>query len=136
AICRKLDGLALAIELAAGRVQTYGVRKTAELLEEHLTLGWPGRRTAPPRQRTLQATLDWSYELLTDAERVVLRRLAVFIGSFTFEAALQVATNGDFDEEQVFRALESLIEKSLISANPLGAMMRYRLLDTTRSYAL
>jgi predicted ATPase/DNA-binding winged helix-turn-helix (wHTH) protein len=135
-ICRKLDGLALAIELAAGRVQTYGLRKTAELLDEHLTLHWPGRRTAPPRQRTLQATLDWSYELLTDTERTVLRRLAVFIGFFTFEAALQVATSESLDKEHVFRALESLIEKSLVSVNPLGAMMRYRLLDTTRSYAL
>ena len=135
-ICRKLDGLALAIELAAGRVQTYGLRKTAELLDEHLTLHWPGRRTAPPRQRTLQATLDWSYELLTDTERAVLRRLAVFIGFFTFEAALQVATSETLDEERVYRALESLIEKSLVSVNPLGAMMRYRLLDTTRSYAL
>lgn len=135
-ICRKLDGLALAIELAAGRVQTYGLRKTAELLDEHLTLHWPGRRTAPPRQRTLQATLNWSYELLTDTERTVLRRLAVFVGFFTFEAALQVATSEHFDKEHVFRALESLIEKSLISVNPLGAMMRYRLLDTTRSYAL
>lgn len=136
AICRKLDGLPLAIELAAGRVQTYGVRKTAELLEEHMTLRWPGRRTAPPRQRTLQATLDWSYELLTDTDRVVLRRLAVFIGFFTFDAALQVAMSADIDEERVFQALESLIEKSLVSVNPFGAMMRYRLLDTTRSYAL
>ena len=136
AICRKLDGLALAIELAAGRVQTYGVRKTAELLEEHLTLRWPGRRTAPPRQRTLQATLDWSYELLNETDRIVLRRLATFIGSFTFDAALQVATSADVDEQRVFQALESLIEKSLVSVNPFGAMMRYRLLDTTRSYAL
>lgn len=136
AICRKLDGLALAIELAAGRVQTYGVRKTAELLAEHLTLRWPGKRTAPPRQRTLQATLDWSYELLDDTDRIVLRRLAVFIGFFTFEAALQVATSADIGEARVFQALESLIEKSLVSATPFGAMMRYRLLDTTRAYAL
>ncbi len=64
-ICRKLDGVALAIELAAGRVQTYGLRKTAELLDERLTLSWPGKRSAPPRQRTLQATLDWSYGLLS-----------------------------------------------------------------------
>ena len=136
AICRKLDGLALAIELAAGRVQTYGVRKTAELLEEHLTLRWPGRRAAPLRQRTLQATLDWSYELLADVERVVLRRLAVFVGFFTFEAALHVTTGAGIDKERVFRALENLIEKSLVAVNPFGAMMRYRLLDTTRAYAL
>ncbi len=135
-ICRKLDGVALAIELAAGRVQTYGLHKTAELLDERLTLSWPGKRSAPPRQRTLQATLDWSYELLADAERAVLRRLAVFVGFFTFEAALQVATCETIDESQVFRALESLIDKSLVSASPLGGMMRYRLLDTTRAYTL
>ena len=135
-ICRKLDGVALAIELAAGRVLTYGLQKTAALLDESLTLSWPGRRTAPPRQRTLQATLDWSYGLLTSAERIVLRRLSVFVGFFTFEAALQVAASASVDEEQVFRALESLIDKSLVSASPVGAMMRYRLLDTTRTYAL
>jgi predicted ATPase/DNA-binding winged helix-turn-helix (wHTH) protein len=135
-ICRKLDGVALAIELAAGRVQTYGLRRTAELLDEHLSLSWPGRRTAPPRQRTLQATLDWSYELLLPDERSVLRRLSVFIGYFTFEAALQVATTAQINEDRVYCALESLIDKSLISVSPTGAMMRYRLLDTTRAYAL
>lgn len=133
-ICRKLDGVALAIELAAGRVQTHGLRKTAELLDERLTLSWPGKRSAPPRQRTLQAMLDWSYGLLSDDERVVLCRLAVFVGFFTFEAALQVVTCETLNESQVFRALESLIDKSLVSASPLGGMMRYRLLDTTRAY--
>ncbi len=102
--------LALAIELAAGRVQTYGLRKTAELLDEHLTLHWPGRRTAPPRQRTLQATLDWSYELLTDTERT--RHCGgspCSSDSSRFEAALQVATERKpSTKEQVFRALESL----------------------------
>jgi predicted ATPase/DNA-binding winged helix-turn-helix (wHTH) protein len=135
-ICRKLDGVALAIELAAGRVHTYGLQRTAALLDERLTLQWPGQRTAPPRQRTLQATLDWSYEILTDSERAVLRRLAVFVGYFTFEAALQVARCDTIDEDQVFRALESLIDKSMVATQPLGAMMRYRLLDTTRAYAL
>lgn len=135
-ICRKLDGVALAIELAAGRVHTYGLQQTAALLNERLTLLWPGQRTAPPRQRTLQAALDWSYDLLTDSERAVLRRLAVFVGYFTFEAALQVASDNTLGEEQVFHAIESLIDKSMVAAHPLGAMMRYRLLDTTRAYAL
>lgn len=135
-ICRKLDGVALAIELAAGRVQTHGLQKTAALLHEHLSLSWPGRRTAPPRQRTLQATLDWSYELLSEDERAVLKQLSVFVGYFTFEAALQVATHAALSEDKVYSGIESLIDKSLVSVSPLGAMMRYRLLDTTRAYAL
>jgi DNA-binding winged helix-turn-helix (wHTH) protein len=80
AICRKLDGVALAIELAARRVEAYGLQQTAALLDQRLTLLWVGPRTAPPRQKTLQATLDWSYGLLSDLERLVLRRLAVFVG--------------------------------------------------------
>ena len=135
-ICRKLDGVALAIELAAGRVEAYGLQRTAALLDERLTLLWPGLRTAPPRQKTLQATLDWSYGLLSGSERIVLCRLAVFVGYFTFEAALQVVTSATIDQSVVFGALESLIAKSMIAAHPLGATMRYRLLDTTRAYAL
>ncbi|TIV49727.1 hypothetical protein, partial [Mesorhizobium sp.] len=69
-ICRKLDGMPLAIELAAGRVASYGLHKTAALLDERLTLLWPGQRTAPPRQKTLQATLDWSFGLLSEFERL------------------------------------------------------------------
>jgi predicted ATPase/DNA-binding winged helix-turn-helix (wHTH) protein len=134
-ICRRLDGVALAIELAAGRVRTYGLHKTAELLDKHLTLLWPGQRTAPARQRTLHAMLEWSYELLSNEERTVLRRLAVFVGYFTFEAALQVAIDANMSETEVFQAIESLIDKSLLATQPLGAMMRYRLLDTTRAYA-
>ncbi len=135
-ICRKLDGVALAIELAAGRVQTYGLRKTAALLDEYLALSWPGRRTAPARQRTLQATIDWSYALLSEDEREVLRRLAVFVGYFTFDAALQVVTNATLLEDKVYAGIESLIDKSLLSVSSHGATMRYRLLDTTRAYAL
>ena len=92
-ICRKLDGVALAIELAARRVESYGLQQTAVLLDQRLTLLWLGSRTAPPRQKTLQATLDWSYGLLSDLERVVLRRLAVFVGHFTLDAALEVAAS-------------------------------------------
>lgn len=135
-ICRKLDGVPLAIELAAGRVGTYGLERTAALLDERLTLLWPGQRTAPPRQKTLQATLDWSYGLLSASERLVLRRLAVFVGYFTFEAALEIVADASIDEAVVFAALESLIAKSMVAAHPLGAMMRCRLLDTTRAYAL
>jgi len=135
-ICRKLDGMALAIELAARRVEAYGLEQTAALLDERLTLLWLGPRTAPPRQKTLQATLDWSYGLLTDLERVVLRRLAIFVGDFTIDAALAVVTSADVDQALVFAAIDSLVAKSMVATRPIGAMMRYRLLDMTRAYAL
>ena len=135
-ICRKLDGVALAIELAARRVESHGLQQTAALLDQHLTLLWQGSRTAPPRQKTLQATLDWSYELLSDLERVVLRRLAVFVGHFTLDAALEVVTSATLDRTAGFGAIDSLVAKSMVASRPIGAMMRYRLLDTTRAYAL
>ena len=135
-ICRKLDGVALAIELAARRVESYGLQQTAELLDERLTLLWQGSRTAPPRHKTLHATLDWSYGLLSELERVVLRRLAVFVGHFTLDAALAVVTSAEIDTTQVFQAIDSLVSKSMVVTRPIGAMMRYRLLDTTRAYAL
>lgn len=135
-ICRKLDGVALAIELAAGRVGAYGLQQTATLLEKGLTLMWPGQRTAPPRQKTLHATLAWSYALLSEIERTVLRRLAVFVGHFTMDAALAVAAGGGIDQSLVFSAMDSLVAKSMVATRPAGGMMRYRLLDTTRAYAL
>lgn len=135
-ICRKLDGVALAIELAARRVESYGLQQTANLLDQRLTLLWTGPRTATPRQRTLQATLDWSYGLLSDLERLVLRRLAVFVGYFTLDAALEVASNGTLDQSRVLAAMDSLVAKSMVVTRPIGAMVRYRLLDTTRAYAL
>src|SRR5262249_12302493 len=88
------------------------------------------------RQKTLQATLDWSFRLLTDAERVVLRRLAIFVGYFTLDAALEVAIGDTLDRSTVFAAVDSLVAKSMVATLPVGAMMRYRLLDTTRAYAL
>lgn len=135
-ICRKLDGVPLAIELAAGRIASYGLHKTGALLDERLTLLWPGQRTAPPRQKTLQATLDWSYGLLSEFERRLLRRLAVFVGHFSIEAALEVVTSATVDDADVFAAVDSLIAKSMVATRPAGATMRYRLLDTTRAYAL
>jgi predicted ATPase/DNA-binding winged helix-turn-helix (wHTH) protein len=135
-ICRKLDGMALAIELAAGRVEAYGLTQTAALLEERLNLLWQGQRTAPPRQKTLQATLDWSYGLLSDRERLVLRRLAVFAGHFTLDAALEVVPDAHVDQAHLFDAVDSLVAKSMVAPRPVGAMMRYRLLDTTRAYLL
>lgn len=135
-ICRKLDGMALAIELAAGRVEAYGLQQTAALLNERLSLLWQGQRIAPPRQKTLQATLDWSYGLLSDFESLVLRRLAIFVGHFTIDAALEVVPDERVDRSILFDAIDSLVAKSMIAPRPIGAMMRYRLLDTTRAYLL
>lgn len=135
-ICRKLDGVPLAIELTARRVESHGIQQTAALLDQHLTLLWPGSRMAPPRQKTLQATLNWSYSLLSDVERLVLRRLAVFTGHFTLDAALDVVTSPTLDRSLVFGALDDLVAKSMLTVFPIGAMLRYRLLDTTRAYAL
>jgi predicted ATPase len=112
------------------------LQQTAALLDQRLTLLWVGPRNAPARQKTLQATLDWSYGLLSDVERAVLRRLAVFVGHFTLDAALAVVTSGTIDQAQVFGAIDSLVAKSMLATRPVGAMMRYRLLDTTRAYAL
>jgi predicted ATPase len=135
AICRRLDGVALAIELAARLVDSYGLQQTASLLDQHMALPRPGSRTAPARQRTLQATLDWSYELLSEPERRVLRRLGVFVGHFTLEAALEVITDATLDRPTVFAAIDSLVAKSMLATQPIGAMMRYRLLDATRAHA-
>jgi|UPI000836038F predicted ATPase/DNA-binding winged helix-turn-helix (wHTH) protein len=135
-ICRKLDGMALAIELAAGRVEALGLRQTAALLDQRLTLLWQGRRSAPPRQKTLQATLDWSYELLSEQERTILRRLAAFVGHFTIEAALAVASCERLDQSHVLEVIESLVAKSMVAVHPCGGAMHYRLLATTRAYVL
>jgi predicted ATPase/DNA-binding winged helix-turn-helix (wHTH) protein len=134
-MCRKLDGVALAIELAARRIEAYGVHQTAALLDQRLTLRWGGPRSAPPRQRTLQATLDWSYKLLSEFERVVLCRLAVFVGIFTIDAALAVAMSATADHSLIFGAIESLVAKSMIATRPVAEKMRYQILDTTRAYA-
>src|SRR4029077_912473 len=104
-ICRKLGGNALAIELAAGRVESYGLQEVERLLDREFALRWPGRRTAPPRHQTLRATLDWSYNLLSEVERTVLRRLSVFVTGFTLEAAQQVAGGPGVGAEEVFDAV-------------------------------
>jgi predicted ATPase/DNA-binding winged helix-turn-helix (wHTH) protein len=135
-ICQKLDGVALAIELAAGRVAAFGLEQTAGLLDQRLSLLWQGQRTAPARQQTLYATLDWSYGLLSEVERIVLRRLAVFVGNFTIEAAVDVVTDTTVDRATLFGAMDSLVAKSMVAPRPIGATMRYRLLDITRAYLL
>lgn len=134
-ICSKLDGIALAIEFAAGRVGAYGIDGIDRLLDSHFGLQWRGRRTASPRQQTLHATLDWSHDLLSPAEQVVLRRLSIFVGTFTLEAAQSVACEG-LEEDHVAIHVGDLVTKSLVSALTVGdGDMRYRLLETTRAYA-
>jgi predicted ATPase/DNA-binding winged helix-turn-helix (wHTH) protein len=132
-ICRRLDGIALALELAAFRVGVHGVQGTASLLDRQFRLLWRGRRISLPRHQTLSATLDWSYNLLSPTERLVFRRLAVFIGGFSLEAALDVVAES-LDPAELAETLATLVDKSLVTSDGTTAM-RYRLLDTTRAYA-
>jgi predicted ATPase len=133
--CRRLDGVALAIELAASRVGSLGIRGTAELLDNRFGLLWRGRRTALPRHETLNAMLEWSYSLLSKREKMVLCRLSVFVGNFTLQAAGSVASEAELDEADVIDAVESLATKSLISTTVINESTYYRLLETTRTYA-
>lgn len=134
-MCRRLDGMALPIELAAVRVAAHGVHATAKLLGERFSLAWTGRRTALPRQQTLQATLDWSYDLLSEPERRTLERLSVFLGPFSVEAALEVVADGDLGVDIAAAALDELTAKSLVSPDRWGDASAYRLPEMTRAYA-
>ena len=134
-ICRRLDGIALAIELAGSRAASLGIPGIAELLDNRFSLLWHGRRTALPRHQTLNAMLDWSYNLLPEHEKTVLSRFSVFVGDFTLEAACSVASDTELDEACVAETLESLFTKSLISTTPVHGSTHYRLLYTTRDYA-
>ncbi|MBB3268514.1 putative ATPase/DNA-binding winged helix-turn-helix (wHTH) protein [Azospirillum sp. OGB3] len=135
-ICRQLDGIPLAIELAAGRVGAFGTRGVAKLLNDRFRLLAGGRRTALPRHQTLEATIDWSYEALSAPEQTLLRRLGVFAGEFTLEAIVAVMT-GDSDLDTTLPLhLSNLISKSLVVVDVHQKIAQYRLLDTTRAYAL
>ncbi|WP_162247112.1 winged helix-turn-helix domain-containing protein [Rhizobacter sp. Root404] len=137
-ICRQLDGLPLAIELAAARVKLLGVKGLHERLDDRLRLLTGGIRDAAPRHQTLRAALEWSHGLLSCAEQTVLRRLGVFIGGFTLELAQDVARDAggsELDEWAVLEAVSALVDKSLISVE-LGEPVRYRLLETIRLFAL
>jgi predicted ATPase/DNA-binding winged helix-turn-helix (wHTH) protein len=136
AICRRLDGIPLAIELAASRAAALGIEELAAGLDEPFDLLAGGRRTALPRHQTLRATLDWSYELLAETERVVLRRLAIFAGGFGLEAANAIAVSPEIAAAAVVDGVATLVAKSLVTADVDGAIMRYRLLETTRAYML
>lgn len=135
-ICRKLDGIALAIELVAARVPSHGLAETSRLLDGRLRLLWRGRRNALPRHQTLRAVLDWSHDLIDDAERSALRRLSIFVGPFVLPGAHAVVGDERMSTEQVVEALDGLVAKSLVSLQRTGETTQYRLLDTTRAYAL
>src|SRR5258708_8204291 len=135
-MCRKLDGLPLAIELAAGQVAALGIKNTVARLVSRLELLRLSHRTAVPRHRTLKATLDWSYNLLSDGERIVLRCIAPFVGHFTLEGARHVAGELGAGAGEIFDAIAGLVKKSLIATRINETQAQYRLLDTTRAYAL
>jgi predicted ATPase/DNA-binding winged helix-turn-helix (wHTH) protein len=135
-ICRKLDGIALAIELAAARVEALGLRGVVSRLNDRFQLLTRGSRTVLPRHQTLRATLDWSYDLLPAAECVVLRRLAIFSGGFTEEAASAVAAGAEIVASAIAECVANLVTKSLVLVDVGGVMVRYRLPETIRGYAL
>jgi predicted ATPase len=136
AICQRLDGIPLAIELAAARAGALDIEELASRLDNRFELLTGGRRTAIPRQRTLRATLDWSYNLLPEIERQILRRLSVFSGSCTLEAARLVTSSAELTPSGVIDAVINLVGKSLVTADVGGSDSRYRMLETTRAYSL
>jgi predicted ATPase len=134
-ICRGLDGMPLALELAAAQVDVFGIKGLATVLEDRLAVLTRGRRTALARHQTLRAAIDWSYDLLLPAEQAVLRRAAVFTGDFAMDAARLVCAGNGLTQADVFVAVTNLVAKSLIAADIGGEAPAYRLLDTTRAYA-
>jgi predicted ATPase/DNA-binding winged helix-turn-helix (wHTH) protein len=134
-ICQKLDGLPLAIELAAARVATLGWSGVVHRLDEPFKILTKGMRTAAARHQSLRALIDWSYETLEEAERVVWRRLAVFRGSFSIEAADAIGCNRPGDNYSIIDVLDNLVQKSLVSVDLHGVEPKYRLLEALRLYA-
>jgi predicted ATPase/class 3 adenylate cyclase len=135
-LCRRLDGLPLAIELAAARVRALSLTEILDTLHDRFRLLTGGARTAVRRQQTLRASVDWSHALLTEPEQVLFRRLAVFLGGFDLDAAQAVAGGGEVQRFQVLDQLTLLVDKSLVVAYESGSRTRYRLLETVRQYAL
>jgi len=134
-ICRQLDGIPLAIELAAACVPTVGLQGVAKRLDDRFQLLTHGARTALPRQQTLRATLDWSYSLLPNIQRTVLDRLSLFAGPFTIESAQTVTSNDEIPPDAVVSVLIELVNKSLVSTVSDAGQIHYRLLETTRAYS-
>ncbi|MFP3562790.1 ATP-binding protein [Paraburkholderia sp. SIMBA_030] len=135
-VCRRLDGIPLAIELAAARAAILGIATLASHLDDRFNMLTGGNRTALPRHQTLKATLDWSHAMLDDAERTSLRRLGIFVSSFTIDAAVAVVSDGALRELDVIAAVSGLVEKSLVVRCVKRGKARYHLLETTRAYAM
>ena len=134
-ICRRLDGMPLALELAAARLRTFTPHQIAENLDQRFRLLTGGSRTALPRQQTLAAAIDWSYRLLDAPERRLFERLSVFQGGFTLEAVEEVCSASDLDRLAVLELLPALVDKSLVAVDTAGEDARYRLLETLRQFA-
>jgi len=134
-ICRQLDGIPLAIELAAARLQVLSIEEIDARLEDRFRLLTGGSRTALPRQQTLQAALDWSYDLLSPEERQLLQRLSVFVGGWTLEATEAVCSGEEIEARQMLDLLASLVDKSLVIAEEWEDKTRYRLLESVRQYS-
>lgn len=135
-VCRRLDGIPLALELAAARAAALGMDVLVSRLDDRLQLLSAGRRTALPRHQTLRATLDWSFGLLSGDEQAVLRRLAVFAGTFDMDAAIGIVAGEDVSADRAVSCIAELVAKSLIVSDADGTDRRYRLLGSTRAYAL
>ena len=135
-IAHRLDGIPLAIELAAARVNVFGIEGLVARLDDRFSLLTSGWRTALPRHQTLRAMLDWGYGLLTEPERVVLGRLAIFVGGFTLQDASAVAADNEIGAQEIVDCVANLVTKSLVIMDSDGTLVRHRLLETTRAYAL
>ncbi len=133
-LCGRLDGVPLAIELAASRLSTHSLVELEELIESRLRLAWPGRRTAPLRHQSLSAAMDWSYDLVSLVERSLLQYLSVFPGLFTLDGVRALA-DGLAERDTVLGILEQLVAKSLVTSRVSAGQARFRLLETTRAYA-
>jgi len=134
-VCTRLDGIPLAIELAAARINTMGMDELVTRLNDRFRLLTGGSRSALPRHQTLRAAMDWSYDQLSTPEQVLLRRLSVFAGGFTLEAAEAICANEDVQTLETLDLLSRLVDKSLVLAEQHGQEMRYRLLETVRQYS-
>lgn len=134
-VCYRLDGIPLALELAAARAKSMSVEQIMARLDDRFRLLTGGSRTALPRQQTLRALIDWSYDLLTDSEKLLLRRLAVFAGGWTLELAEQICADEKLDALDILDLLTHLVDKSLVAVEEHQSAMRYRILETVRQYA-
>ncbi len=134
-ICRRLDGIPLAIELAAARVKVLAPQRLAQMLDARFRVLTGGDRNALPRHQTMRALIDWSYDLLSEEERTLFRKLSIFAGSFALESASAACSYGQVDEIATLGLLSSLVDKSLVHWEPVTIGKRYRLLESTRQYA-